>query len=78
MCNSNIIAVAEIPGWPQTCYIAGGDLELLVILSLLPRRLGYRCVLPHSVHVVLEIEPKALCLSGKHYTNIFSLRDEAL
>lgn len=35
--NVVVIVVAETPGWPQTCYVAGVDLELLVILCPFPK-----------------------------------------
>lgn len=28
------------PGWPQTCYVAEDNLELLILLSLLPQCWG--------------------------------------
>jgi hypothetical protein len=42
--------VSHSPGWPHTCYVPGGDLELLVLLPLLPGCWDHRCAAPHLFH----------------------------
>jgi hypothetical protein len=57
------------PGRPQTHYVANGDFELQVLLSLPPECWDYR----HSLNMVglcgAMIEPRAFCMLGKHSTN---------
>lgn len=54
------------PGWPQICYIAKDNLELLIFVLLPPEGWDYRCVLQCLLYVVLGIEPRTLCMMIKH------------
>lgn len=57
------------PGWPQTHHIAMKHFELLILLSLPHKHCYYRHVPWCLVYMHLEIEPRALCVLGKHSTN---------
>lgn len=50
------------PGWTGICYVAEHNLELLTLLSPLPKCWDDRHLSPNVVHAMLETEPKASCL----------------
>lgn len=56
------------PRLRRACYIVEDSLELLIILILLPlplRHWNYKPGPPCLIYVVLEIEPRTLCMLGK-------------
>jgi hypothetical protein len=57
------------PGWTPTCYVAEGDLELLIILPAPPRWWNGRQALAYIVYTVLMIKLRASCMLGKHSPN---------
>lgn len=50
-------------GWPQFCYLAEFDFELLVLLLLPLQYRGCKCILPHPVYAGLGIEPRTSSVS---------------
>jgi hypothetical protein len=60
--------VSSSPGWPQTPYVAEYNLILLILLLPPSRHWDKRCERPHLVYMMLEVEPMALCMLGKHST----------
>lgn len=52
-------------GKPQTFFIAERDLELLLFLPPPPECRNCRSVLPHSIHVMLGMGPRASYMLGK-------------
>jgi hypothetical protein len=64
--NSSLLSVFET-GWPQICY--GVCLELPLLPPLLSRYWVYRGTKPSTVHVLLDMQLRALCRLGKHLTN---------
>lgn len=54
---------------PQLALVLEGDSDLLVLLPLAPTSGDDpRCVPPQLVYAVLEINPRMLCMLGKHPT----------
>lgn len=53
----------------QTCFSDQGDLGLVILLHLPSKGWDYRYLLPRLVYKVLRMEPRPLCLPGKHSTH---------
>lgn len=51
------------------CYVAKDNLELLILLPPPPRGWNTNVQPPLLIYVLLEMEPGALCMLGKHSTN---------
>lgn len=58
-------SVSRIPSCPPTFYIAEDDFEFVILLPLPLKCWDFRAMPPHPVYVVLEIEPRALCVLDK-------------
>lgn len=59
-------SISSIPSWPQTHYVTEFDLKLLNLLLYLLSVEGYSHAPPYLVYLVLRIEPRYSCESGKH------------
>lgn len=51
-----------------SCSLAGNGFRFLILFASTSWILDYRCILPCPIYEVLEIEPRILCLLGKHST----------
>jgi hypothetical protein len=60
-------SVSCSPGWPQTCFIAEDDFELLILLPTSPKVRDYKCVPLCPVYSVQGINP-GLWMPSKHST----------
>lgn len=49
------------------CYVAKDNLELLILLPPPPKGWNTDVQPPLLIYVLLEMEPRALCMLGKHY-----------
>lgn len=58
-------------GWNPTHFVAKHNLELLILLSLLPKGCDCGCTLPHpayaTLYIVLRREPRVVCILSKLY-----------
>lgn len=54
------------PGWPGTLRVAEDDLELLVLLLLLPKCWKHGFTPPQSVYVVLEVKSGLPLMLDRH------------
>lgn len=59
---------SRLSGIQCTHSVARGDLELLILLSLIPKRCGHRHAPPPPVYAVVSIKPKTSSMLGKHST----------